>query len=212
MNVERLSVAENDFLRSYPGGFLHPEMQAVAKKHKVNKMVEFTQASFAKSEFDDVRSVANAMIKVVSRSSMVSVFEKPKFRDCVNALPPQELAQLVESLRLQLHSRSKKKREQGFNMMLDILRFYKLAKWTLMTVIPNYYFPQDEVFVKPTTAKGVIKTFEITNCVYKPQPTWDFYNLYKQEILAMKALVDQDLLAPNNAAFCGFLMMNINKD
>jgi hypothetical protein len=42
--------------------------------------------------------------------------------------------------------------------------------------------------------------------VYKPRPTWSFYAGYRDAIARMKAAVSP-ALAPNNAAFTGFLMM-----
>ena len=93
--------------------------------------------------------------------------------------------------------------------MVDILKPMKLAKWSLMTIIPAYYRPDDEVFVKPTTCKNVLSFFEIEDLKYHPTPTWDFYERYRKLINEMKMKVDQNLV-PNNAAFCGFLMMSVN--
>jgi hypothetical protein len=64
------------------------------------------------------------------------------------------------------------------------------------------------VFIKPTTAKGIIAYFELENLIYESQPTWEFYQAYRTEINRMKEQVDCSL-APNNAAFSGFLMMSL---
>ncbi len=93
-------------------------------------------------------------------------------------------------------------------MMLDVLKDGKLAKWSLITIIPIYFRPQIEIFVKPTTAKGVIERFELKSLHYKPAPTWAFYKEYRTIINEMKSNVDPSL-APNNAAFSGFLMMSL---
>ena len=100
------------------------------------------------------------------------------------------------------------KQEKGFEAFRQILASGKLAKWSLLTILPNYFAPQDEVFVKPTTAKGVIAFFELKGLVYSPSPSWEFYQAYRTAILAMKAKADPSL-APNNAAFGGFLMMSM---
>jgi len=60
----------------------------------------------------------------------------------------------------------------------------------------------------PTTAKGVIKYFELEGVIYKQQPSWDFYQKYKDLILQMKQHVDPTLVS-SNAAFSGFLMMSM---
>ena len=51
MNIEKLKQAEADFLDRYPGGFENPEMLAIAKKHKMDQMVSYTQESFGKENF-----------------------------------------------------------------------------------------------------------------------------------------------------------------
>lgn len=94
----------------------------------------------------------------------------------------------------------------GFETLIDILKEEKLAKWTLITAIPAYYNPTKDVFVKPTTVKNVIKYFELENRVYKPLPTYDFYEQYRDSINNMKSNVSAEL-TPHNAAFSGFLMM-----
>lgn len=204
MNLEKLKEAESAFLYKYPGGFENPDMQLIGKKHKVGKRITQAQTSFAKSKFRDYESICDDMVRVVSAASMVSLFEKPKFRDLIKTLPAKQKQQLSNGLKNFLHGNQ----EKGFNAMLDILRSNKMAKWTLMTIIPNYFRPNDEVFVKPTTAKGVIATFELAGLVYKPQPSWEFYQRYRECILEMKDLVDSSL-KPSNAAFCGFLMMTL---
>ncbi|MFT5692431.1 MAG: hypothetical protein ACI92E_001765, partial [Oceanicoccus sp.] len=98
----------------------------------------------------------------------------------------------------------------GFEAMVDLLKTAKLAKWSLVTIIPAYYAPNKEVFVKPTTAKNILNYFEITDPVYKPAPTWDFYKKYRTLINEAKTKVDKSL-SPSNAAFSGFLMMTVKK-
>ncbi len=204
LDLTTLKQLEGDFLMRYPQGFNDPEMLAIAKKHKMSKMVELAQTSFKKRAFGNIHTTADNMIKVVSRASMVSMFEKPKFRDFVNNLSENDKAFLVKALYNMLHG----KQQMGFEAMVDILRTEKLAKWSLVSIIPAYFSPNDEVFVKPTTAKGVLKHFGITDPVYKPAPTWDFYQKYRQLINHAKTQVNPDL-SPSNAAFSGFLMMSV---
>jgi hypothetical protein len=142
---------------------------------------------------------------VITRSSLVSVFEKPKFRDFARELPPEDRQDLSQGLNELLYGNE----QTGFESMLAILRSGKLAKWSLMTISQAYYRPQVEVFVKPTTAKGIIETFELRNLQYKPAPTWDFYREYRATINEMKTLVDPSL-SQYNIAFTGFLMRGIH--
>ena len=92
--------------------------------------------------------------------------------------------------------------------MLEVLKSGRLAKWSLMTICQAYYHPQVEVFVKPTTAKGIIETFELKNLKYNPTPTWAFYDEYRAVINEMKSKVDASL-SPYNVAFTGFLMRSM---
>ncbi|MFC1233664.1 hypothetical protein [Vibrio sp. F74] len=206
MNKLRLKAAERDFLLQFPQGFSDPEMAKIAKKHRVPQMIEQCQSLFSAESFSKPQLVAENMIKVISRSSMVSLFEKPKLRDWVKGMTHDERESYAYALKDMLHG----DQEYGFNIMGDLLRPARLAKWSLMTIIPNYYAPLDEVFVKPTTAKGVIKYFELKDLEYKPTPSYDFYLKYRSQIIEMRALVDGSL-KPNNAAFCGFLMMTTSQ-
>lgn len=204
MNLEKLKQAEFWFLNRYPGGFLDPEMAAIGKKHKMEKMIALTQESFAKKNFRDTSDIIDNMIKIISRSSMVSVFEKPKFRDFANGLEPKQRNALVAGLKEQLHGDEQK----GFEKILDILKIGKMAKWTLISICPVYFRPQNEVFVKPTTAKGIIAQFELESLLYRPQPYWEFYKEFRSVINDMKTRVDPSL-SVNSAAFTGFLMMSL---
>lgn len=204
MNLDKLKQAEEHFFQRYPGGFEHPEMVAIGKKHKMDKMIDLVQEAFAPDQFDDYDAIVETMIKIVTRSSMVSLFEKPKFRDFARTLHHQYKSILANGMREMLHGNQ----EQGFNMMLDVLISGKMAKWSLISICPVYHKPYDEVFVKPTTAKGVIQHFELGTLEYKPRPSWAFYQEYRTIITEMKSRVD-DRLAPNNAAFTGFLMMSM---
>ena len=206
MNLEKLQIAQQDFLLAFPEGFQHPKMLEVGKKHKMDKMIEFAQDAFTKIAFNQTDKILDNWVKLVSRSSMVSMFEKPRFKDMVNDLSAQEREQLAGGLYEFLYG----DQQQGFEQQLDILAHYKLAKWSLISIAPAYISPQQEVFVKPTTAKGVIKHFDLQGLEYKAKPSWAFYQEYRKQILAMSDFVDSGL-KPNTAAFCGFLMMSLPK-
>ena len=204
MNLTKLQQAEQQFLQRYPLGFRDPEMLALTRKHKMSPLIDFAQQEFAQSRFKNSQSVSEAMSKLVSRSSMVSMFEKPKFRDYVAGIGNMDRKMLTDGLKEFLHGDQQK----GFDQLVSTLAPASLAKWSLLTILPNYYAPDDEVFINPTTAKGVIEHFELGNLHYSAKPTWEFYRTYRDTILAMREKVDKSL-APNNAAFCGFLMISL---
>lgn len=205
MNLERLQRAEEAFLQRFPGGFENPEIVATrVRKHKPDQMIALARESFSRGNFKLPELIVRNMIKVISRSSIISVFEKPKFRDFADGLSPQEKGFLSDGMEQLLHGNE----QTGFEMILDLLQNGKLAKWSLMTVCQTYYHPQRDVFVKPTTVKGVIEYFELENLQYRPTPSWAFYEAYRSAFYAMKSKVDRSL-SPTNAAFSGFLWMTV---
>ena len=204
MNLRKLKQAEADFLNRYPGGFNHEEMQVLGKKHKMAKMVELTQDVFSPLGFEKQHSIIDDLIKVISRSSMVSMFEKPKFKEFAKTLTGEERELMMDALQARLHGDE----QQGFELMVDIMLTRKLAKWSLISICPLYFEPQREVFVKPTTVKKIIEILELEKLQYSPLPTWEFYSVFRDTINEMKTKVDKSL-SPNNAAFTGFLMMSL---
>jgi hypothetical protein len=203
VNYEKLKIAEAHFLQSYPGGFADPELEKVGKRHRMDKMIDFAREVFQKSAFEQPNAFLENLVKLVSRSSMVSLFEKPKFRDAVNDMNSSDREEFVEALRKLYHGGQ----ATGFREAVEILGRRKIAKWSLLTIGLVYYRPQKEVFVKPTTAKNIVQKLEL-DLEYRPRPSWEFYKGYREAILDIKERVDPSL-SPNNAALTGFLMMTL---
>jgi hypothetical protein len=201
MNLARLKQLEADFLYQYPGGFDNPKMIETRKKHKLDKMIEMAQEAFVKRNFKLPDLIVENTVKIITRSSLISVFEKPKFRDYAYSLAPEGRKQLAEGLEGIPHGNQ----QRGFEKVADVLQRGKLAKWPLMTVCPAYFHPQVEVFVKPTITKQVIEYLQLTDLHYHPRPTWAFYNEYRAAINEMKSHVEESL-ARYNIGFTGFLM------
>lgn len=204
MNVEKLMKAEHEFLMRYPGGFNHPEMVAIGKKHKPEKMNQMAQDFFASHQFAFPEQIVEHMVKVITQSSMVSIFEKPQFRDFAKSLSRDERVILAKGLEETIHGNQ----AMGYQLMIDILQIGKMAKWPIVTICPVYYRPIEEVFVKPTTAKFIIEHFELKDIHYKPRPSYEFYNKFRVYIQEMKKLVSPTL-SPNSPAFTAFLMMGM---
>lgn len=207
MNVKKLKEAEKSFFERFPGGFNNPLMLEIIKKHKPEKMHSLAKESFSEDKFSYPNGIVESMAKVVSQSSMVSVFEKPKFRDFVKAINDSEKERLSHGLFEFLHG------EQGFGfeLMESLLNEYKIAKWPLLTIFGVYYNPSVEILIKPTTVKQVIEYFELEGIKYSPKPSYEFYKAYRQQINLMKKQVDASL-GKDNAAFSGFMMMTMNSD
>lgn len=202
MNLKELHSAENFFLRRYPKGFESEEMFDIKKKHKFGKVVDFAQSILSKQELKHVKNSISNITKFISKASMVSVFEKMRFRDFVREIDDITQFELIDSIYELIHGNE----EKGFDNLVNILRTYNLAKWPLVSAYLAYYRPNNDVFVKPTTVKRIIKYLELDNVVYNSKPTYEFYNEYRKTINSIKLEVDESL-RPSNAAFSGFLMM-----
>lgn len=207
MNLERLKEAEAEFFRAYPEGFEDPALAAIGKRHPVARLSAFAREAFPKSAFIRPGAALNDAVRLIGRSSMVSMFEKPKFRDFCAGLAPDERDLLGDAIRKMLHGRGGSPRA-GFETMVDMLLGEKLAKWSLVSALPYYFHPRREVFMKPNTVKGIVATFELNVPPYQACPFWEFYSAYREEFIAMREAADP-ALSPSNAAFSGFLMMSM---
>ncbi len=206
MKVEKLAKLEDAFLQEYPDGFDSPDLLAIGKKHKMGKMQEFVEAEFNEAAFTDVNKVFESFVKLISKASLVSVFEKTKFRNIAPTFTMEERTLLVEGLKEFLYG----DQATGFSMQVDVLTRYKMAKWPILTVLGLYMHPGEEVLVKPTTVKGILKYFEVEDFTYTSKANYEFYAQYRQLVNDIKEKASERLDV-DNAAFCGFLMMSIQE-
>lgn len=202
LNRQKLLQAEARFLARYPGGFEDPGLAAVRKKHNVGRLVDFARDNLGRGCFNRPAQVADSVLKLVSRSSMVSRFEKPRLRDFIACLNGREQEAFALAMEKRLYGRSK---NQGFDELVGMLQPFGLAKWSVVSAVPFYLAPQAEAFVKPTTAKGIIANLEVQGLEYLPTPTWAFYQGYRRLLREVRATVSP-ALSPNYAALTGFLM------
>ena len=207
MNLEKLKTAEAEFFALYPKGFEDEALQPLVKRHNTAKIGQQAQELFAEGRFGHPEEVCENFAKIVSKSSMISLFEKPRVREMVKQMSTEQKDMLSIALYELLHGNEK----EGFEGLVEVLAFYKLAKWSIVTVIPYYYARDKAFFIKPTTTKNIIKYFELEGLEYKPRPTYAFYRKYTKALEEMKAKVDASL-GKNNAGFTGFLMMAMAGD
>lgn len=204
MNLIKLKDIEEEFLIQYPEGFEDEKLFPTMKKFNPSKLEEFTKESLKKENFSNPNLVVEAFFKIIQKSVLVSLFDKLKFKDMLLSLSSYEKDMLSIELYELLHGNTK----NGFEGLVDFLEQYKLAKWTIISVVLYYNDRQKEYFIKPTTTKNVIKYFEIKDLIYKPKPSYEFYNSYKKVLNTMKKEVHKSL-RKDNAAFTGFLRMGM---
>lgn len=202
---DKLKHCEIKFLEDHPEGFASESLKDINRKHNFSKMVTITQENLEKSKFRDVDQVINSLLEIVNKSSLVSRFEKPKFKEFITSISDIEKELLVRGYEMLLYENEK----NGFNQILEVYTSYNIAKWPIMSIVQACFKPGENVFIKPTTVKNIIKYFEIDTIKYSSKPTYEFYNSFRDIINDMKVNVDASLY-PSNAAFSGFLMMTMD--
>ena len=203
MNLEKLKNAEAYFLELYPDGFNDVGLLPIIKKHATAKMSELTHELFAKENFSQPELICENFAKIVSKSTLISLFEKPKVRDMVKSMRMERRDMLSIGLYEMLYGDKK----EGFETLVDVLMSYGLAKWSIVTLIPYYFYRDKEFFIKPTTTKNILAFFNIEDIRYHSTPTYAFYVAYKKMLETMKSHVGEKISHDDNAAFTGFLMM-----
>jgi len=204
MNVNKLKWAEKRFFDLYPDGFESEELKTTLKKHKVGKMSEFAKEVLSKKAMKREVETMDNITKLIGRSSLVSVFEKMRFRDLINESDVLFKREFVHAVYTMIHENQ----ENGFNQVVSLLEPYKLAKWPIVTVLLTYYNPTVEVFVKPTTVKRIISVLELENILYTPKVNYEFYVGYREAFNKLKEHVSPSL-SISNGHFSGFLMMTL---
>ena len=203
MNLEKLKNAEEYFLELYPDGFKDIGLQPIVKRHNTAKIGEHVRELFTKKNFAQPELICENFAKIVSKSTLISLFEKPKVRDMVTSMRMERRDMLSIGLYEMLYGDKK----EGFETLVEVLSFYGLAKWSIVTLIPYYFYRNKEFFIKPTTTKNILSFFEIEGLVYKPKPSYEFYAAYTTVLETMKQNVGEKISHDDNAAFTGFLMM-----
>lgn len=204
MNLEKLLDIQAEFLEVYPDGFEDANFFPTMKKFKPEKLTEFANDVLAKEKFSNPSEVIDGFFKTVQKSMMVSLFDKLKLRDMITTLNSYE----KDMLSIELYEFLYGNKKEGFEGLVEFLSEYKLAKWTIISVVPYTLNRQRDYFIKPTTTKNIIKYFELKDLVYKPKPSFEFYENYTKALDEMKASVDKSLRG-DNAAFTGFLRVGI---
>jgi hypothetical protein len=202
VNLRKLKEAEAAFLARYPGGFDDPGMEWVRKSHPVDRLAKFVRENLTELTLNQPQKLAETLLTIVSRSSMVSRFEKPLFRTFIESLDSKDKRHLAEAYAKRLFGRRKR---EGFEEIVEIFGRHKLARWSLISAVPFYFAPAKEAFVKPSTAKRIVAYLDVADLHYHARPDWAFYDGYRKLIGEIKREVSPSL-TPNNAAATGFLM------
>jgi len=204
MNLEKLKDLEAEFLDRYPKGFEDEHFFPTMKKFKPEKLEEFAKNALSKEKFQNPNEVIEGFFKTIQKSVMVSLFDKLKLKDMIASLNSYE----KDMLSIEIYELLYGNKKEGFEGLVEFLKEYNLAKWTIISIVPYSINRQKEYFIKPTTTKNIIKYFELKDLIYKPKPSFEFYKNYIKVLDEMKSNIDKSLTF-DNAAFTGFLKIAI---
>lgn len=204
MNIEKLKDYESEFLEQYPHGFDDTDFFPTMKTFNPLKLENFAKETLKKENFQNPNLVVEGFFKVVQKSVFVSLFDKLKLKDMISSLNSYE----KDMLSIEIYELLYGNKKEGFEGLVEFLYEYKLAKWTIISVVPYCINRQEDYFIKPTTTKNIIKTFELKDLFYKPKPSFEFYDKYKKALDKMKSSIDKSL-SPDNVGFTAFLKVAI---
>ena len=204
MNLEKLKDVESEFLEKFPNGFKDEHFFPTMKKFKPEKLEVFAKEALKIENFSNPNLIVEGFFKTIQKSVMVSLFDKLKLKDMIASLNSYE----KDMLSIEIYELLYGDKKEGFEGLVDFLAEYSLAKWTLISIVPYSLNRQTEYFIKPTTTKNIIKYFELKDCIYKPKPSFEFYENYTKILVEMKENLD-DSLTFDNAAFTAFLKIGI---
>jgi hypothetical protein len=204
MNIERLKQAEKRFFTLYPLGFESDDLKVELKKHKMDKMIALANDALSKENLLENEDAVYDILTLITRASIVSVFEKTAFRNVINDMDTTYHKDLVDQVYTMIHVNEK----EGFEGVVSLLSPYKAAKWPVLSALLGYYRPDYDVFIKPTTVKKVIETYELQDITYSATLNYEFYQKYRAYFNQMRQLLDPRL-SITNGHFSGFLMMSL---
>ena len=124
MNLEKLKNAEAYFLELYPEGFQDIGLQPIIKRHNTAKIGELVQELFAKENFSQPELICENFAKIVSKSTLISLFEKPKVRDMIKSMRMERRDMVCIGLYEMLYGDKK----EGFEILVDVLSSYGLSR------------------------------------------------------------------------------------
>jgi len=207
MNLDKLKDLESEFLCRYPQGFEDEHFFPKIKKFNPEKLEAFAKESLKKENFSNPSLLVEGFFKTIQKSVMVSLFDKLKLKDAIVSLNSYE----KDMLSIEIYELLYGNKKEGFEGLVEFLAQYNLAKWTIISVAPYCINRHTDYFIKPTTTKMIIKYFELKDLLYKPRPSFEFYENYTKALDEMKSNLD-DSLTFDNVAFTSFLKVALEMD
>ncbi len=158
----------------------------------MDKLADFAHTHLTEAALSRPQRFVDTLLTIVSRSSMVSRFEKPPFREFLDGLDSKDKRRLTEAFGKRLFGRKKR---EGFAEIVDLLARYKLARWSLVSAIctsishPRRRLSSNLRRPERSLPFSTSRSFNTT-----PRPSWAFYVGYRNLILDIEG---EGRLEPN---------------
>ena len=186
--------ARRKFLRLFPEGFRDETYVDWERGYKWEAHLRW-QAELGRArlreKIDAGRSdeIANAAVRIESRTNLLFSFEKMALRDAVRSRAGART--FAEGLFALLHGRGTF--EQRFDGWIEAVRRLprkqtRVLTWPVLTVFPWIAEPEIHCFLKPLTTKRAAALWGF-DFQYEPKPAWPTY----ASLLAFCSTLERDL-------------------
>ncbi len=202
MNIKKLKELEESFFEYYPKGFEDEKLIKISKLFNTPKFHKLAKNSFELKNFSNIEQICEDFFTILLKSPLISFYEGDILKKALKSFTNFEKDMLSIYLQDILHNDI----ESSFEDFIELLSSKNLAKWQIITLIPYYFEPNKNYFLKPSTTKNIIKYFEIEDLKYNSKPSFEFYKNYIKVLEIMKNSVRSEL-RDDNARFTGFLRM-----
>jgi hypothetical protein len=195
-NVNYLGAARcrRKFELFYPDGFQDETYQVAERSFKERAHLEW-QSELGAADFrkllarGEFRQIADAAVRIESRTNLLFSFEKMALRDAVKT--PAGARLFATELYAFLWGRGSPQRkfEDWVQAVADLPRRQtRVLTWPLVTVFGFLARPDRHLFLKPMVTRKAAKAYGF-DFAYQPQPSWPVY----QSLLTFGAIIRRDL-------------------
>ena len=195
-NVNYLGAARcrRKFELFYPDGFLDETYQVAERSYKERAHLEW-QAELGPADFrkllarGEFRQIADAAVRIESRTNLLFSFEKMALRDAVKT--PAGARLFATELYAFLWSRGSPQRkfEDWVQAVADLPRRQtRVLTWPLVTVFGFLARPDKHLFLKPMVTRKAAHAYGF-DFQYRPVPSWRVYH----SLQTFAAIIRRDL-------------------
>jgi hypothetical protein len=195
-NVSYLGAARcrRKFELFYPDGFQDETYQVAERSYKERAHLEW-QAELGAADFrkllarGEFRQIADAAVRIESRTNLLFSFEKMALRDAVKTAAGARLFATELYAFLWGRGSPQRKFEDWVQAVADLPRRQtRVLTWPLVTVFGFLARPDKHLFLKPRVTRQAAKAYGF-DFAYRSEPSWAVY----QSLLTFSAIIRRDL-------------------